>query len=306
MAIVTEKTITLADGSTHHADPAVRLEVQKAEMAKLSGVKVDPNAGRIGGLPLTARPATTRQPGEAPSAPVQPSPLVGGLPLRAAAAVVAPAAPTAPAGGRVGDPRHQQAMAATIAAKIDPESERIINERYAALTPEQREKSQAAHFNDLVRLREGQRIVNGKWATPAESVRDPATGQFTTAPAVEDVSGLAPWAQAPRLTAVQKALVTTGSAAEMAALYDSGTPEQKAHWDGLAAKQVTAERAAGWVPANELTVGDLHGYTLPGFVMTNTFKRDELSANLKAARAAGISQAQVSEVLRNLHASTKK
>lgn len=305
MAIVTEKTITLADGSTHHANPDIRLAIQKAEMAKLSGTKVDPNAGRIGGLPLTARPSVTpqKQLGETPQGTSpQPAPLVGGLPLRA---VVGPAtAPTAPAGGRVGDPRHQQAMAAGIAANIDSESERIINERYAAMPPEARAKAARAHQNDLVRLREGQRIVNGKWVAPA--ARDPASGQFTAAPTVEDVSGLAPWAQAPGLTAVQKAMVTTGTPAEMNTLYESGTPEQKAHWDGLVTVQQTADRAAGLVPATELTVAELHGYTLPHFVTTETVKRSEFAANLRAARAANMTQSQVNAAMQALLAESKK
>jgi hypothetical protein len=348
------KPILLSDGSVHSGDPQVRAAQQREQLQRLSGTKPDPNAGRIGGLPLTARPSTTQQPAEKVQAAEQaakaaedakryaprqlgeskqayhdrrngiaPPPPPGTLPgtiapiPRGAAPTAAipaalPAQKHAPlpttdtAAGRVGDVREQQQHAQKIAAAIDPESQRIIEARYAALPAAEREKSstQQAHFNDLLRLRDGQKIVGNVWVKPgAAPARDPDSGQFTAAP--EDVSGLAPWAQAPGLTAVQKAMVQTGSEAEMSALYESGTPEQKAHWDGLATARETADAAAGWVPAGQMTVAELHGYTLPGFVLTETVKRDEMTAQLKAARAAGMSQAMVSDVMRNLLAAKK-
>ena len=293
MAIVTEKTITLTDGSTHHADPDVRIAVQKAEMAKLSGVKVDPNAGRIGGLPLTSRPGNVPQPVEKAAPIVAPAaaPTVAGLPLRAAASVVNPA----PAGGRVGDPRHQQAMSATIAAKIDPESERIINERYAALTPEQREKSQAAHFNDLVRLREGQRIVNGKWETPQPRAAD---GTFTPSDHVETIPE-----REGRIAPIREELAALISSIENG----NGTPAERAAWSAqlpaLTAK-LKAAQALGQPTAtspasaptdtaflvSKVPADLMHGYRLPAGI--TTISASELNM-LASAKAAGFTQAQV-------------
>jgi hypothetical protein len=77
------------------------------------------------------------------------------------------------------------------------------------------------------------------------------------------------------------------------AVAPQGTPEERA-----AAERAATPDADGFIPVAALAAEHLHGYVMPAEAAGLTIQLEDASAQFKAARAAGFTQAQVDSYIR--------
>lgn len=259
--------ITLADGSTHSADPAARVAQARTVMSQLVAAGKGSTPGVAGQF---AGRTDTPQPRDTGAARVSPAATPAAQPRRADGTYSAIAVPTSSVAQRnsvssteVASKQHgydspltrAQARGATVDTAYAADVEAEYKQRFPTWTPEQQRSQRAAYERQVAD------ILNGRQRGETHEAFQTRLAQSNIEPSV--------------VAAVDK-IVAEKDAATAAA------QEAARVW-------AQADRS-GNVPVDKVPVTYLHGYALPPGV---THISREYSENMRAARAAGMSQAAI-------------